>query len=190
VFLVWGAIVLLGSGCATRPAAQPTRNWPAPCDNCIAGVSNFSKVSPLLWRGGQPTEEGFRNLGAAGAKTIISLREYHDDLRLLEGTRLKYLRIPMDAWDPEEAELVLFLTALERILKDPDSTPVFVHCAAGKDRTGYAMAAYRMVFENWTAEDAIHEMFDFRFNTVWFRNPGFLKEMDIARVRTLMRLAP
>lgn len=190
VFLFWGAIVLLGSGCATRPATPPTRSGPTPCDNCIAGVSNFSKVSPVLWRGAQPTEEGFRNLEAAGAKTIISLREHHDDFHLIGGTKLNYLRIPMDAWDPEEAELVLFLTALERILKDPDSTPVFVHCAAGKDRTGYAMAAYRMVFENWTAEDAIHEMFDFRFNTVWFRNPGFLKKMDVARVRTLMRLAP
>ncbi|MDC4224832.1 MAG: dual specificity protein phosphatase family protein [Candidatus Manganitrophus sp.] len=156
----------------------------------MAGVSNFTKVSPVLWRGAQPTKEGFRNLETAGAKTIISLREHHDDFHLIGGTKLNYLRIPMDAWDPEEAELVLFLTALERILKDPDSTPVFVHCAAGKDRTGYAMAAYRMVFENWTAEDAIHEMFDFRFNTVWFRNPGFLKKMDVARVRTLMRLAP
>lgn len=189
-FLFWGAIVILISGCASRPATPPTRSWPAPCDTCIAGVPNFSKVSPLLWRGAQPTEGGFRNLEAAGAKTIISLREYHDDLPLLEGTKLKYLRIPMDAWDPEEAELVLFLTALERILKDPASAPVFVHCAEGKDRTGYAIAAYRMVFENWTPEDTIHEMFDFRFNTIWFRNPGFLKNMDVARVRTLMRLAP
>lgn len=190
LFLLWGAIVLLVTGCATRPAAPPTRSGPQPCDTCIEGVSNFSKVSPLLWRGAQPTEAGFRNLEAAGAKTIISLREYHDDLPLLEETKLNYLRIPMDAWDPEEAELVLFLTQLERLLKDPDSAPVFVHCAEGKDRTGYSIAAYRMLFENWTADDAIHEMFDFRFNTVWFRNPGFLKRLDIERVRKRMQRAP
>lgn len=190
LFLLWGAIVLLVTGCATRPATPPTRSGPAPCDTCIEGVSNFSKVSPLLWRGAQPTEAGFRNLEAAGAKTIISLREHHDDLPLLEETNLNYLRIPMDAWDPEEAELVLFLTQLERILKDPDSAPVFVHCAEGKDRTGYSIAAYRMLFENWTADDAIHEMFDFRFNTVWFRNPGFLKRLDIERVRKRMHRAP
>lgn len=189
-FLLWGAIVLLVTGCATRPAAPPTRSGPQPCDSCIEGVSNFSKVSPLLWRGAQPTEAGFRNLEAAGAKTIISLRERHDDLPRLEGTRLKYLRIPMDAWDPEEAELVLLLTALEKILKDPDRAPVFVHCAEGKDRTGYSIAAYRMVFENWSVDDALHEMFDFRFNTIWFRNPGFLKRLDIERVRTQMQRAP
>lgn len=190
LLLLCGAVVILNAGCATRPIAPPTRNWPAPCDRCIKGVSNFSKVSSLLWRGGQPTEEGFRNLEAAGVKSVISLREFHDDLPLLEGTGLKYLRIPMDAWDPEETELVLFLTELERILKDPDRTPAFVHCAEGKDRTGYSIAVYRMVFENWTAEDAIHEMFDFRYNTIWFRNPGFLKDLDIPRVRKLMQLAP
>lgn len=96
----------------------------------------------------------------------------------------------MDAWDPEEAELVLLLTALEKILKDPDRAPVFVHCAEGKDRTGYSIAAYRMVFENWSVDDALHEMFDFRFNTIWFRNPGFLKRLDIERVRTQMQRAP
>ncbi|WDT74184.1 MAG: dual specificity protein phosphatase family protein [Candidatus Manganitrophus sp.] len=190
LLLLCGAIAILVAGCATRPSIPPTRNWPAPCDSCIAGVPNFSKVSVLLWRGAQPTEEGFRNLETAGAKTIISLREHHDDLPLLERTKLKYLRIPMDAWDPEEAELVLFLTQLERILKDPDSAPVFVHCAEGKDRTGYSIAAYRMLFENWTADDAIHEMFDFRFNTIWFRNPGFLKNLDIERVRKRMQRAP
>jgi hypothetical protein len=123
-------------------------------------------------------------------KTVISLREHHDDLPLLGGTRLKYVRIPMDSWHPEEGELVLFLKELDRALKDPNSRPVFVHCSQGRDRTGYGIAAYRMVFENWTPEDAIHEMFDFRFNTIWFRSPAFLQKMDVERIRKLMQLAP
>lgn len=188
--LLLGLLPMATAGCAARPAVPPTRHAAEPCDACLAGVRNFAKVSPALWRGGQPTEEGFRSLEAAGVKTILSLREYHDDLPLLNGTRLKYLRIPMHAWNPEEAELVLFLKALEKILKDPQSAPVFVHCAQGKDRTGYSLAAYRMVFENWTADDAIHEMFDFRFNSIWFNNPTFLRDLDVRRVRTLMELAP
>lgn len=35
-----------------------------------------------------------------------------------------------------------------------------------------------MVFENWTPEDTIHEMFDFRF-----RNPAFLQKMNVERIR-------
>lgn len=188
--LILCGIAMILAGCATRPSVPPTRSWPGPCDTCIAGVQNFTKVSSTLWRGAQPTEEGFRNLESAGVKTVISLREHHDDLPLLAGTKLKYLRIPMDAWHPEEAELVLFLKAVERASKDPDGAPVFVHCAEGRDRTGYSIAAFRMVFEDWTPEDAIHEMFDFRFNTIWFYNPAFLKNLDVERVRKLMQMAP
>jgi tyrosine-protein phosphatase SIW14 len=184
------SITMMIAGCATRPAVPPTRHSADPCDTCIAGVQNFAKVSPSLWRGSQPTQEGFRSLEAAGVKTILSLRERHDDLPLLKETNLKYIRIPMDAWDPEEAELVLLLTLLERVLNDPELRPVFIHCAEGKDRTGYGIAAYRMVFENWTPDDAIHEMFDFRFNPIWFRNPTFLRNLNIEKVRSAMKLAP
>lgn len=183
-------------GCATmRPTTPPTQSWAQPCDTCIAGVENFAKVSPTLWRGSQPTEEGFRNLERAGVKTVISLRDYHDDyddFAMLGGTNLKYLRIPMHAWNPDQAQLILLMKVLERTLQDPDSSPVFVHCAAGKDRTGYSIATYRMVLdkEKWTPDDAIAEMYDFRFNAIWFRNPTFLKSLDVKKVNDLMKRAP
>lgn len=96
----------------------------------------------------------------------------------------------MRAWNPDQAQIVILMKVLERILKDSDSFPVFVHCAAGKDRTGYSIATYRMVFEGWTANDAILEMYDFRFNTIWFYNPRFLESLDIKEFRELMELAP
>lgn len=122
-------------------------------------------------------------------KTILSLRRL-DDHSLLGGKELNYLRIPMYPWAPDEAQVALFLEAVERALRDPDSWPVFVHCAAGQDRTGYSIAAYRMVLERWTADDAIHEMFDFGFNAVWSQNPAFLQRLDVERVRRLMKHAP
>lgn len=173
-------------GCDGRPSGLPTRTWTKPCDNCIAGVENFAKVSPTLWRGAQPTTEGFRNLQAAGAKTIVSLRDRHDDLPQLAGTKLKYLRVPAHAWDPKDAQIILVL----RILQDPKNWPVFVHCAEGRDRTGYVVATYRMIIENWPADDAILEMFDFRFNTIWFRNPAFLRDLNVEKMHQLVNLAP
>ena len=190
-FLVWSTILL--AGCAMRPTTLPTQNWSQPCDTCIFGVENFAKVSPALWRGAQPTEEGFRNLERAGAKTVIDLRhdsDDYEDFSMLGGTHLKYLRIPMRPWDPDQAQLVILMKVLERTLKDPDSSPVFVHCSAGKDRTGYSIATYRMVFEGWNSNDSIVEMYDFRFNALWFYNPTFLKSLDIKKVRDLMKLAP
>jgi tyrosine-protein phosphatase SIW14 len=143
-----------------------------PCDTCIKGVKNFVEVSPALWRGAQPTSGGFCNLKARGVKTIINLRHDHDDFPLLSGTNFNYLWIPARAWHPEEEDLVKFL----KVLKDEKNWPVFVHCAAGSDRTGYSVATYRIVEQNWTADDAIHEMFDFKYHPWWFRNPRFLRD--------------
>ena len=49
----------------------------------------------------------------ASVKTVIDLREDHDDyddFSMLGGTHLKYLRIPMHAWDPDQAQLVVLST--------------------------------------------------------------------------------
>lgn len=173
-------VAVLSVGCATCPSTLRTRSWMAPCDTCIMercdmcikGVKNFVKVSPALWRGAQPTSEGFRNLQAAGVKTIVNLRHDHDDFPLLACTNLKYFWIKARAWHPKEEDLVKFL----KVLEDKTNWPVFVHCAAGSDRTGYSVATYRIVKENWTADDAIHEMFDFGYHPWWFRNPSILRD--------------
>ncbi len=178
-------ILLLCAGCEERPSGASSRTWVGPCDNCISGVENFAKVSPALWRGAQPTAEGFRNLEAAGVKTVVNLRGRHDDLPLLRGTKLQYVRVAARAWDPEEAELAAVL----KVLTNRDNWPVFVHCAEGRDRTGYVVAAYRMLIDGWSADDAIREMYDFRFNTIWFRNPGFLRRLNIDKMRGLVALA-
>jgi protein tyrosine/serine phosphatase len=171
----------------------PTHNWKKPDDTAIVGVKNFGKVSTKVWRGAQPTNEGFRNLERLGVKTILNLRSDHDDLALLKGTKLKYVRIPMHAWDPGQgqvAQLALVMTTLDKLCRDRQSWPVFIHCAAGRDRTGYTVATYRMVFENWSPNDAIEEMFDYRFNAVYFGNPAFLRRLNVEDMRTRIKKAP
>ena len=39
------------------------------------GIKNFDKVDTHVYRGGQPTDEGFRYLAKLGVKVIIDLRE-------------------------------------------------------------------------------------------------------------------
>lgn len=174
---IYIASVLLG-GCATRPESPPTRTWAPPCNDCVPGVPNFAKVTAKLWRGSQPDTDDpdiFRKLEQGGVKTVINLRHDHDDFSKLRETNIRYLWIPMRAWHPEEEDLVLFLSALRRAFADPNRWPVFVHCAEGKDRTGYAIATYRIIEEQWEANDAIHEMFAFGYNPIWFGNPDFLR---------------
>lgn len=184
--------VLALAACATRPTTPSGHTWPQPCDDCIAGVPNFSKVTDKLWRGAQPDPhdpEVFKRLAARGVKTVIDLRNDHDDFAALQGSGLGYARIPMRAWHPEEEDIVLFLATLKRALADPQRWPVYVHCAAGKDRTGYAIAAYRIIEQGWDADSAIEEMFDFRYNPIWFGNPTFLRHLAEHRAEIRARIA-
>lgn len=175
---VWGQVP------PPSPAAQAVRL--APCDDCVPGVVNFARVSAALWRGSQPTVEGFRNLEKLGARTIVSFRHDHDDRPLLKGTRLNYLRIPSRAYRPTDKNLIRFL----KVMQDPANGPVFIHCAQGRDRTGYNAAAYRMVVQGWSAEDAILEMKAFRFNRIWMGNPGYLRELDVEGLKKRVEALP
>lgn len=158
----------------------------APCDVCLPGVTNFAKLDEGLWRGAQPTAEGFKALKTAGVKTIVSFRHDVDDAPLLKGTGLRYLRIPSRAWRLKEENLAVFL----KVLENPANRPVFVHCAEGRDRTGYNVAAYRMAVLGWKAETAIREMELFHFNKVWVLNPGDLRRLNLTRLRELMKVVP
>jgi protein-tyrosine phosphatase len=48
--------------------------------------------------------------------------------------------------------------------------PVYVHCAAGRDRTSLIVALYRVWVNNWTPQMAWqHEARDFGHYQWWFR---------------------
>ena len=171
--------VLCSQGCATVPAGPATAPLATPCDDCVPGVANFAKLSPALWRGAQPTAEGFKNLERAGVKTVIDLRHGDDDEPLHTGTGVKYVRIPTRPWNPREEDLVLFFRAIQ----DPKDWPVFVHCWKGNDRTGFYSAAYRIVEDGWTPDDAIRELFRFDYNPFWYRIPKVLRGLDVAALK-------
>jgi len=186
--LCLGFLLLNESWAQVPPPAVSAAQAPGlrPCDDCVPGVINFAKVDAALWRGSQPTAEGFQNLEKLGVRTIVSFRHDNDDLPLLQGTQLKYLRIPSRAFRPKDANIVRFL----KLMQEPANWPVFIHCAQGRDRTGYNAAAYRMVYQGWKAEDAIAEMKTFRFNRVWLTNPGYLRDLDVEGMKQRMAVSP
>ncbi|MHC4247536.1 MAG: dual specificity protein phosphatase family protein [Planctomycetota bacterium] len=168
-------------------AAAPGRNpkWAVPVEK--PGLPNLHKVSDALYRGAQPEGKGFAELKALGVKTVVNLRLLHSDrdemkeAGLKAGEDFKYVHIRMEAWDADKDELVEFL----EVLADPANRPVFVHCKHGADRTGTAVATYRIVCQGWTKEDAIDEMRNggFNFHEIWKGLPKFLREMDVAKLR-------
>lgn len=145
----------------------------------LPGLKNFARLGPRLFRGAQPTAEGMQTLAAMGVKTVVNLRAYHSDKKVLRGTGLGYVHLMCRAHVPLKRQVAKFL----RVMEDPATWPVFVHCQHGKDRTGMMVAAYRIVVEGWTAEEARSELKRFGIH-VWFPMiKRFVRKMDAEKMR-------
>ncbi len=119
----------------------------------VPGVRNFAVVSPVLSRGAQPTREGFEQLRTRGIRTILDLRWLHGNDEALAGLGLNSYRLRAKQWHPETEDVVRAM----KVILTPEYQPVFVHCQAGKDRTGLVVAVYRILVDGWSVEDAIAE---------------------------------
>lgn len=153
----------------------------------LSGVRGLHKVSDELYRGGQPTREGFGQLRQLGIKTVINLRTVHRDQQEIQGSGLDLVDIPMSAWSRDIDEPVLkFL----QIMRDPSRTPVYVHCIFGGDRTGAMTAAYRVVIQGWSKDKAMHEMTDttFDFHSFWANMTNYIEDMDANAMRARLGL--
>jgi len=79
---------------------------------------------------------------------------------MAESAGMRYVQIPMTTHElPTPAQLAQFL----KIVNDPASQPVYVHCVGGRHRTGVMTAAYRMTHDGWTADQAFNEMKQYKF---------------------------
>ena len=134
------------------------------------GIANFQQVDAHVYRGAQPTAEGFRSLTKLGVKTIIDLREAGSRSRaekqLVEAQGMRYVSVPMDGWrSPQPGQMDRVLA----VMNDPAASPVFVHCRRGKDRTGTVMACYRIAHDRWPNRKALDEARSLGMG--WYRYP-------------------
>jgi len=173
------AIALAGSAFSAETPEPRPDSWAQPL--AAKGASNFYKVSDSLYRSAQPSAEGFRSLKDLGIATVVNLRSFNSDRKEIGSTALAYEHIYMKAWHPERKEVVRFL----QIVTDPKRTPVLVHCQHGSDRTGAMTAAYRIVVQGWSKEEAVREMSseDFGFHRVWANLPGWIRDLDVEAIR-------
>jgi protein tyrosine phosphatase (PTP) superfamily phosphohydrolase (DUF442 family) len=189
ILIAAGSILATLVGCSTStvsraPAAATVRpvQWAQPL--AVEGLPNAYKVDANLYRGAQPTAEGLQALKAIGVKTIVNLRTADTDLPLLGDTGLTNVWISMRAVDPsDEANAELL-----RVLSDKSKGPFFVHCKHGADRTGQAMAVYRVAMQGWDREAAIAEMRDggYGFFPFYLHLATYVRNLNLASVRPAM----
>ena len=120
------------------------------------GVPNFHQVSDRIFRGAQPTVEGFQALAKMGIKTIVDLRREASQARaeqqVVEALGMKFLSVPMQMGAPTDQQI-------SRVIEELNSNagPVFVHCHGGRDRTGTVIACYRKTHDAWDSQKALDE---------------------------------
>jgi tyrosine-protein phosphatase SIW14 len=125
------------------------------------GLPNFGQVTPNLFRGAQPERDGYRTLQAMGFNVVVDMwGGNRSEQSAVEKLGMQYVSIPWHPHSPSDEVLARFLKVIE---ENPDKK-VFVHCHAGIDRTGMAIASYRMAKEGWSADEAMKEMQLFGFN--------------------------
>jgi len=157
------ALALLLSGCVYFSR----RTLPGACrDDLGSPIRNFCVITPgTLWRGETPTRADAQWLVAHGVRTVISLQL--DVQRSFETARLDpgvvdsvtYFRVRDFAatqvlthrhLDDHVAEVLAIIQEAPK--------PALISCRAGVDRTGVIAAAYRMLVDGMSQEEAIKEM--------------------------------
>jgi tyrosine-protein phosphatase SIW14 len=127
----------------------------------LLGVPNFGQVTRSLFRGAQPSEDGFGALAKMGVGIIVDLRgDSNDEREQVTKLGMQYISIPSQCSHMTDDGVAKFLS----ILRDNPDKKVFVHCKYGVDRTGMMVAAYRISQQGWTAEESRREMESFGFS--------------------------
>lgn len=180
--------LVLALVCATSHAATNVATRPIAVKIEKPGLPNFYRLSDCLYRSAQPTEAGFAELKRVGIKTVINLRAFHSDKRLMAGLGIKQEQIHFNTWHPEEEDIVRFL----KLVTNTNTAPVLVHCQHGADRTGTMIAIYRMAIEGWSKEDALKEMTgdQFGFHKMWGNLIRYINSLDIDALKKKAGIVP
>ena len=118
-----------------------------------------TKVTNNLYRGARiESNSQFDKLDSLNIELIINLEDdsksiFHDEL-LCEVLKARFEHFSMSEFARPEVEL------LEKVVNciEHNQTPIYIHCKHGQDRTGYVIAAYRMIVEKWTFGEAWYEL--------------------------------
>lgn len=141
------------------------------------GVPNFHKVNDGLYRGGQPSRQGFASLAKLGIKTVLDLRipegQSNGEKKIVESLGMRYIHLPLHGGDtPTQNDIDRAFA----VLLDGAQGPVFVHCREGKDRTGMIIACYRISHDGWANMRALAEAKSYAFREIKSAMENYIKQ--------------
>ena len=152
---------------------------PALAGSSAPGINNFYQVDEHVYRGAQPTSEGFEYLAKIGVKTVLNLREEgeraSEEAALVTSLGMHYVNVPMTGLTPPTQEEI---TKILTLLEDTTAGGVFVHCLRGADRTGAVIAAYRVDHDHWDNSRALKEAMSFGMSMFQYPRQHFIRNFQ------------
>lgn len=170
-FLLLCLLLLLLCSCQSQ--INPNANSMLP--------DNFHKISSDVFRSEQPSAKQMQYLDKLGFKTVINLRLWHNDQDEIKDTGISEVWIKLRAGNIIDEKVIEILQAIRKSPK-----PILIHCWHGSDRTGVIIAMYRLVFQNWTKEQAINELMQPEFGHHYNVYPNivrYIENVDIEKIR-------
>lgn len=128
------------------------------------------QVADYLYRGPRPNS--IKELVDAKIDISLSLEEgfyelFHNDEyenRDEIFTNIKFMKYPLgDVFPPTTDKLSEIAMLIQDAIDHKEN--ILVHCLHGVDRTGMAIAAWKIIYEGWSVDDAIAEMKKMGFHT-------------------------
>lgn len=163
------------------PSAEGARAFITKAERqSIGRLKNVYKIDEGIYRSEQPDQNDFVSFKKAGLAEVLNLRRFWKDDKKARKTDLKLHHISMKAGDINERDVIKAL----KLINDRKG-PMLIHCWHGSDRTGMLIAMYRVIFQNWAKDDAIHEMTkgNFGFHTVYSNLIDFVRDADIDKMK-------
>ena len=159
--------------------AQPRpEKWAQPVKSIH--IENFYQIDDEFFRSGNPSKEAFLELESLEIMEVINLQTYHSDDDEAEGSNVTLYRVKMNAHRITVDDVVEVL----RLVRNRKGK-ILVHCKHGSDRTGLIGAMYRIVFQEWSKEDATDELINggYGHHRIFRNIPKFIKKADIPRIK-------
>lgn len=166
----------------TTNVASAQENRPADWATPVAEAQNLYRIHQDFYRSAQLDSKDVALLQSLGIKTVVSLRSFHSDDKLLKDSSIRLQRVGINTWSINDQNVIAALRAIKAAEKDG---PVLLHCLHGADRTGLVTAMYRILYQAWSKEQAMEELIKggYGYHSMWRNIPKYLKKVNIEKIR-------
>jgi hypothetical protein len=121
---------------------------------------NFRRVAEQIYAGGNP-DANFLSFfkKTLNGKTVLSLDANISAAidPVVKNLKLNHITFPLNAGDTNVTDSLKNLIRNVQNNLFSNNQPIYVHCLHGSDRTGFALALFRVMKQNWSCDQAISE---------------------------------